>query len=141
MANQQTPAGRSGDLIGVGWKFPLKINARGGLSWSDGPDRVRDAIWLILTTSLGERVMRPTFGGDVNDFVFQPNSAPIHAVLEDSVKHALATWEPRIELEAVRVDPVAGEPSQVLVSIDYRLRTTNELFNLVYPLYLQEGAS
>jgi hypothetical protein len=41
----------------------------------------------------------------------------------------------------VRVDPVSGEPSQVIASIDYRLRTTNELFNVVYPFYLEEGVS
>jgi hypothetical protein len=27
----------------------------------------------------------------------------------------------------------------VLASISYTIRTTNELFNMVYPLYLQEG--
>jgi hypothetical protein len=26
-----------------------------------------------------------------------------------------------------------------MASIEYRLRATNELFNLVYPFYLQEG--
>ena len=30
-------------------------------------------------------------------------------------------------------------PSRVDVAIDYTIRTTNELFNLVFPLYVQEG--
>ena len=40
----------------------------------------------------------------------------------------------------MRVDVQAGdEPSLVNVSIDYVIRTTNELFNLVFPFYVQEG--
>src|SRR5918999_5970440 len=126
------------DFTGKGWRFPLKVNAKGGLSWSEGPERIQDAVWIIIKTALGERVMRPRFGAGVDDFVFQPNSPAIRTALASSIKSALLEWEPRIELEAVRVDPVPGEPSQVLASIEYRIRTTNELFNVVYPFYLEE---
>jgi phage baseplate assembly protein W len=131
----------SSDFIGKGWRFPIKVNARGGLSWSEGPARIQDAIWLILATGLGERVMRPRFGAGVHDFVFQPNSPLTRTALAEAIKHALVEWEPRIDLEGVRVDPVPDEVSQVLVTIEYRVRTTNELFNMVYPFYLEEGGS
>lgn len=134
-------ATRTYDFIGIGWKFPIRVNAKGGLGWSAGPERIQDAIWLIIKTALGERVMRPRFGAGVDDFVFQPNSPAIRAALASAIKQALLEWEPRIELEAVRVEPVPGEPSQVLASIEYRSRTTNELFNVVYPFYLEEGVS
>jgi phage baseplate assembly protein W len=129
------------DFIGKGWRFPIKVNTRGGLSWSEGPGRIQDAIWLIIATGLGERVMRPRFGAGVHDFVFQPNSPLTRTTLAESIKHALVEWEPRIDLEVVRVDPVPDEVSQVLVTIEYRVRTTNELFNMVYPFYLEEGVS
>ena len=99
------------------------------------------SIWLIVATALGERVMRPRFGAGVADYVMQPNSAVTRTNLASAIRQALVRWEPRIELETVRVDPVDGEPSQVTVAIDYRIRQTNELFNLVYPLYLEEGVS
>jgi phage baseplate assembly protein W len=129
------------DFIGRGWRFPINVNAKGGLDWSDGPQRVSDAIWLIVKTSLGERVMRPTFGAGVNDFVFQYNSSVIRTRLATAIKQALLKWEPRINLTQVSVDPVTNEPSRVLVSIGYTLRDTNEVFNVVYPFYLAEGAS
>lgn len=129
----------SDEFIGRGWRFPIKVTGRGSLEWSDGPDRIRDAIWIVIDTALGERVMRPTFGAGAHDFVFQPNSAVTRVALADAIKQALLKWEPRIELEAVRVDPVSGERSQVLASVEYRLRSTNELFNLVHPFYLEEG--
>ena len=128
-------------FIGKGWRFPIQVNSSGGIDWSEGPARVQDAIWIILKTSLGERLMRPLFGAGVNDYVFQPNSPAIRQRLCSAMRRALTDWEPRIELETVRVDPVPGEESQVLVTIDYRLRATNELFNLVYPFYLEEGVN
>jgi phage baseplate assembly protein W len=83
--------------------------------------------------------MRPDFGAGVQDFVFQPNSAIKRATLASTIQEALVKSEPRIELQAVRVDESPDQESQVLVSIDYKIRATNELFNMVYPLYLQEG--
>lgn len=128
------------DLIGKGWKFPIKVNGKGGLSYSDGPTRIQDAIWIVLGTALNERVMRPDFGAGAYDFVFQPNSDVMRTQLETKVREALVKWEPRIEL--VNVSAVEGDQrSLVMITVEYRIRSTNELFNLVYPLYLQEGAS
>ena len=129
------------DFIGKGWRFPIAVNAKGGIDWSEGTARVSDAIWIIVKTSRGERVMRPTFGAGVNDFVFQSNSSLVRTQLVTSIKQALLKWEPRINLKQVTTNPVPGEPSQVLVSIEYTTRDTNELFNVVYPFYLQEGAA
>lgn len=128
-----------GDIIGQGWRFPIKVNAKGGLDWSAGPDRVRDAIWIILSTSLGERLMRPDFGAGLKDYVFEPNSAVLRAELATTIRRALVQGEPRIELVSLRVDPSPEQDSQVLVSLDYKIRDTNELYNMVYPFYLQEG--
>ena len=128
-------------FIGKGWRFPVKVTARGQLAWSEGPDRIRDAIWIIVNTAVGERLMLPDFGAGAATYVFQPNSAATRTALTQSVREALQRWEPRIELDSVRVDEVPGEPSQVIASIQYRLRATNELFNMVLPFFLTEGVS
>lgn len=122
-----------------GMEVPHQSERQGGLSYSRGPERIQDAIWIVLSTSAGERVMRPEFGAGVNDRVFDPNSSVVRAQLVSTIREALVKWEPRIELAGVRADQ-GSEPSLVLISIDYRLRSTNEIFNLVYPLYVQEGA-
>ena len=126
-------------IIGTGFKFPIKVNAKGGLDWSSGPQRIQDAIWIILSSAPGERVMLPEFGAGVQDFVFQPNSMETRALLANTISSALSQWEPRIELVNVSVNESPQGPSIVLISIDYRIRATNELNNMVYPLYVQEG--
>jgi phage baseplate assembly protein W len=128
------------DIIGQGWKFPIRVNAKGGLNWSNGADRIRQAIWLIISTSLGERVMRPTFGAGASDYVFQPNSPAKRAALANAIRNGLAKWEPRIDVDSVLVTDSPDQASLVLATVNYRIRSTNELFNMVYPLYLEEGA-
>src|SRR6516225_4379454 len=98
------------NFIGKGWRFPIAVNAKGGIDWSEGPARLSDAIWIIVKTSLGERVMRPSFGAGVNDFVFQSNSSLVRTQLVTSIKQALLKWEPRINLKQVTANPVPGEP-------------------------------
>jgi phage baseplate assembly protein W len=127
-------------VIGTGFKFPIKVNPKGGLDWSSGPQRIQDAIWIILSTSPGERVMRPTFGAGVQDFVFAPNSAAYRTLLATAIKNALTKWEPRIDLVNLTVtDAPQQGPGYVLVTVEYRIRSTNALYNMVYPLYVQEG--
>ena len=129
------------DFIGRGWAFPVKVNAKGGLSYSSGPARIEDAIWIIVATSVGERMMRPAFGGNAHDYVFEPNSALRRADLATQIREALVKSEPRITVQAVHVDEAPDAPSEVRVGVDYQIRATNELFNVVFPLYVAEGVS
>jgi uncharacterized protein len=127
------------ELIGTGFKFPIKVNGKGGLNWSSGPERIQDALWIILSTSPGERQMRPAFGAGSQEFVFEPNSAASRTRLVDAISGAITQSEPRIDLVSVDVETSPQSQSCVLVAIEYRLRGTNDLHNMVYPLYVQEG--
>jgi len=127
------------DIIGQGWRFPIKVNAKGSLDWSYGPDRIQAAIWMILSTSPGERLMLPTFGAGIKDYVFESNSEVVCARLQTAVKKALTQWEPRIQVVSVRAAPSPDQASLVLVTINYQIRDTNELYNMVYPFFLTEG--
>jgi phage baseplate assembly protein W len=128
-----------GDIIGQGWSFPIKVNAKGGLDWSSGPDRIQAAIWTILSTSPGERLMLPSFGAGIKDYVFESNSPVLCAQLQNAIQTALTQWEPRIQLVSVVATPSPDQDNLVLVSINYQIRDTNELFNMVYPFFLTEG--
>ena len=128
------------DFLGRGWTFPVKADGRGHLPTSEYEEDIREAIWIILSTSKGERVMRPDFGCGIHDFVFAAVNVSTLALVESSVKEALTLWEPRIELKGVKASTEKISEGQLIISIDYAVRLTNNRFNLVYPFYLREGA-
>ena len=51
----------------------------------------------------------------------------------------IAEWEPRADVENVTVEPHPKESGRVTISVTYRLRTTNDQRNLVYPFYVIPG--
>jgi hypothetical protein len=108
-------------------------------SFVGGLEKIEQSILVVLSTAPGERQLRPEFGCGVHDLVFQPNTAALRGLVQATVRAALTRWEPRIDVLDVRVESPADERNVLLVHIDYRVRDNNAVFNLVYPLYLDEG--
>ena len=128
------------EFLGKGWKFPVGVDSTGEIEMSEYEQDIKEAIWIILSTSKGERVMRPDFGCGIHDFVFAAINTANIGLIESSVREALTTWEPRIELKNVSVSTENVDEGELIISIDYTVRTTNNEFNMVYPFYLTEGA-
>lgn len=84
--------------------------------------------------------MLPDFGAGAIDFIFQPNSPLVQSALVSSIKHGLLKYEPRINLVKVAVSQDPEVTSQLLITVEYQVRQTNELFNAVFPLNRTEGA-
>jgi phage baseplate assembly protein W len=128
------------DFIGQGWPFPIKPDPNGKLGFLGGEDRIKQSLWIILSTAPGERQMRPDFGCGIQDLVFQPNTAALRGVVQQHVREALIKWEPRIDVLNVRVETPPEGRNYLLIRIDYRVLANNSLYNLVYPFFLNEGA-
>lgn len=124
----------------MGWGFPVGVTDAGQIDRAHGEDAIREAIWLILSTAKGERVMRPEFGCGIHDLVFAVGNATTAGMVARQVRQALILWEPRVEVVDVQVAPEPGAPAVLLIRIEYRVRSTNNVFNLVYPFYLERGA-
>jgi phage baseplate assembly protein W len=122
-------------FIGKGFQFPLRVDARGGIALSEGSLAADSAIRVILATAPGERVMRPAFGCKIWDLLFEPVNANTLGLMAQAVREAVAQWEPRVEVEDVRVQQDSVEASLVHIDIHYRFKATNDRRNLVYPFY------
>lgn len=132
-------------FLGVGWFFPLEVAIKedrgtkaGALRTAEYEVSVRQSIWMILGTAKGERVMRPDFGCGIYDLVFEPNLPSTAGRIEEEVRDALLFFEPRIDVLEVRVQ-TDDVPERLLISIDYQVRATDNMFNLVYPFYLERS--
>ncbi len=122
--------------LGTGWAVPLRPDPRGGgLDYLSGPAKVQQAIFLILDTEPGERVMRPTFGCGLRRYLMAPNTTATRALIQRDVEAALANWEPRVRVSSVRVSP-GDDPSEVLIEVFYTLVRDGSPGNFVYPFNL-----
>jgi hypothetical protein len=127
----------STDILGKGLAFPLQGSPSGGNATSQQAQKIRESILVILGTQHGERLMRPTFGCNLRSLVFAPNTRATAELARFYVEEGLATWEPRILVEAVSVANSLGD-SCLVIAISYRIKSTNEPQNMVYPFYLEQ---
>ena len=123
------------DFIGTGWAFPTGVGATGGIALVRGDTELVQAMRLILSTYPGERPMRPDFGCRLRDFVFRAATLDTIAELTAEVRRSLLRWEPRVEIEDVRVKPAPEDVSVLYIDIAYRPKDTNDHRNLVFPFY------
>jgi len=124
-------------FLGIGWKFPVDHDAGGQIALARYEDSISQAIWIILGTAPGERAMRPDFGCGIHDLIFAVNSAGTAGQVASLVRQALIRWEPRIDVLRVTASSDPATANLLLIEIEYRVRTTNSRFNLVYPFYLE----
>ena len=128
-------------FLGIGWRFPVTATPDGRIDRALFEESIREAIWIILGTARGERAMRPDFGCGIHDLIFAVTSATTAGLVAEEVRRSLILWEPRIELLDVHVSPQPDEPTTLLVRIEYRVQATNNVFNLVYPFYMERSAA
>lgn len=127
--------------LGRGWSFPVRLHEKEGtIRLSEYEEDIRESIRIILSTSKGERVMRPDFGCGIHDLVFAVINTTTLAQIETNVRDALVTFEPRIDVTKVSAESGGGVDGHLDISIDYEIRGTNNQFNLVYPFYIKERA-
>jgi phage baseplate assembly protein W len=127
-------------FLGKGWRFPVDVDRTGGVSVAQFEESIRDAIFIILGTAPGERLLRPTFGCDIHDLVFAPNSPNTCGLAAHHCEEALNKWEPRIAKVKARAKPAPDEPNKILIDIEYVVIANNTSRNLVYPFYLRNEA-
>jgi len=124
-------------FLGKGLSFPITtLDNVGNLKIAEYEESVRQSVLIILGTAKGERVMRPDFGCGIYDLVFELNTPTTIARIIQEVQDALLKFEPRIDVVDVQVNQ---EADKLLISINYQIRTTNNVFNLVYPFYLERS--
>lgn len=115
---------KPGQLFGRGISFPPRVGADGRLVWSAGEANVRDSIRIILLTNQRERLRLPEFGGNLAQFLFEPNTVTTRHQIQERISRALAQWEPRVAVESVTVEPDPADVEAAIATIQYRLVAT-----------------
>jgi uncharacterized protein len=130
-------------FLGTGWAFPPAFNKDSGtIELVSDYDDIKESLGILLSTSLGERVMQPKYGCNLNDYMFDALSTSTIGFIKDRVSTAILYYEPRIRAENIEV--TEGDSPDLLegrftISIDYTIPGTNSRFNYVYDYYKNEA--
>lgn len=126
------------DRLGQGLGQPIAPDAQGRLPLVSGPEKVRQAMFTILDTEPGERVMRPDFGCGLRRYLMQPNNPATRAGIARDITQSLQRWESRIKVADVSVNPTEDR-AMVLIEIRYAHVLDGRQDTLVYPFYLEQA--
>ena len=129
------------DFLGRGWWMPVMLDWRTGrVREVEYEEDIRQSIRIIVETSQGERVMRPDFGCGIHDLVFAAMDSETLQRVRSTVEDALRRFEARIEVVEVNViEDLSLTDGRLQIEVDYRIRRTNQIGNLVFPFYFREG--
>lgn len=133
MTTEQLP------FLGTGWSFPPTFQKETrSISMVSGLEDVRQSLTILLATQVGERVMHPDFGCNLEEFIFESITVDFQAYIRDLVSKAIIYHEPRVELKTIGVNSVSNE-GILNIEVSFVLRTTNTRFNMVYDFYKKEA--
>ena len=131
----------TGGFLGQGWSFPPTFTRAGStLELVKAEEDIKQSLMVLLSTTLGERVMRADFGADLHQQVFEPMDAAFGPFVSDIISDAIETYETRITLDDVDVN-VEALDGRIVLTINYTIISTNTRSNIVYPYYLNEGTN
>ena len=90
---------------------------------------VKQSVLNILNTNHGEKVFEPLFGANLRQFLFENSGILTSIAITDSIKEALANWEPRVKVLNVKVNN-KPDLNKIAITIAVRIISTNEVENI-----------
>ena len=123
-------------FLGVGWSFPPSFDKPGAaVLMTAGVEDIQRSLEIIFTTALGERIMNPAFGCNLDEMVFEAMNTGKLTYIDNLLRTAILYHEPRIDADTIALTP--DQAAGILwINIEYTVRSVNSRFNFVYPFYL-----
>lgn len=112
-------------FYGVGRTFK---KGKGGIpARVEDADLIRDSFMQALTTTPGERVMRPSLGSRVLNYVFDSQRTALSAAIKYEILRVAKTFEPRIKI--LEITP-REDDTTLLVDIVYSVLGIEETVSI-----------
>lgn len=131
---------KNNDFLGRGWSFPPAFNnSAKGLEMTEKVLDIQKSLEILLSTRVGERIMQPKYGCNLDELVFESLDTTTKTIIMDKIRTAILYFEPRIDVQKVDLNTENELEGIVILEIDYLVRATNSRFNFTYPYYRNEG--
>ncbi len=130
------------DFLGHGWSFPPQFDSYGKrVKMVSAEEDIEQSLQILISTIPGERVMHPTYGCRLKTMIFETVDEGVIAEIKDAISRAVLFFEPRIELNDLKVGLDELYEGLIQIQLYYTIRATNSRSNMVYPFYFLEGTN
>ncbi|GMQ30005.1 GPW/gp25 family protein [Algoriphagus confluentis] len=125
--------------LGRGWAWPVSFQQEvGQVSLAENEEDIRQSLIILLNTSMGERVLRPEYGANMEDLLFESLNVTTATLISNRIQRAILFHEPRIRVIQVDMRP-DYQGGRIEVLVEYLILATNNRRNLVYPYLFIEA--
>lgn len=131
---------KTNNFLGRGWSFPPEFNITAkSVEMTEKVDDIYKSLEILLSTRVGERVMQPKYGCNMDELVFESLDTATKTIVIDKIKTAILYFESRIDAKKIELNTDNELEGIIVLEIEYVVRATNSRFNFVYPYYRNEG--
>ncbi|MDU6414738.1 GPW/gp25 family protein [Mixta calida] len=95
-------------------------------------EHIRQSVRDILTTPIGSRLMRRSYGSLLSALIDQPQNAALRLQIMSACYMAILQWEPRIKLTSISYEPAFD--GGMVVEITGSRTDTAQDFSLTVPV-------
>ena len=128
------------DFLGKGWSFPPTFDAEiKTVAMTEKNEDIQRSLQILLTTAVGERIMQPKYGCNMDEMVFEALDTTTKTIIKDKISTAILFFEPRIDVVAITMNATNELEGEIIIEIDYVIRATNSRYNFVFPYYINEA--
>ena len=133
---------RKQTFLGTGWNFPPTFRQDfNSVEMVSDLEDIKSSLDILFSTKVGERIMQPRYGCDLEPFIFEPLNVATATMLEKIIRDAVTLNEPRIIVDKVDFKYDYEEGRILIDIIGLRVITTNTRYNYVYPYYITEATN
>jgi uncharacterized protein len=134
------PFDTNNNFLGRGWSFPPTFNLQlKDVEMTEKVEDIEKSLHILLTTTMGERIMQPRYGCNMEDMLFESLDTATKTIIIDRIKTAILFFEPRIDAKKITLNTQNELEGEILIEIEYVIPSTNSRYNFVFPFYRKEG--
>ncbi len=127
-------------FLGTGWTFPPTFNHHtASVVMSSDDVNIKQCLWVLFSTAIGERIMLATYGTGLRTKVFDALTTTMANDIRSQILKAILDWEPRIDVVSIDIMELSPLDGKLDIFIEFIVRQTNSRNNMVYPFYLNEA--
>ncbi len=127
-------------FLGIGWSFPPEFSKKSNrVKMISDEEDIRSSLEILLSTRLGERIMFPDYGCNLDELLFESLNRTLITYISELIRTAILYHEPRIDVDRIDITESDTLQGELFIKVDYTVRATNSRNNVVFPFYLEEG--